>query len=385
MTPNLAIVSSRPAGRGQRVGAASPVAGTFNRHVELSGEPGSWGLPFTSLADGCRMQMLVRAADIQGAGPIRALTLYLGEPTANSVCERLNVRLAHTTLASLGTDLEANLAAATAQTVLATARHVLAAGARGDALRFEFDRPYHYNGADNLVIDLTAGPCSRPVSILAASAEPAYPASVIAARREGGHAMPPCTDLPRLSLRFGGGVCTLRRERNPVSEFVPFNDFSQLRRVQVMYPADEINGAGRITGIALRVGQESRREQSFRFNLRIGHSRRVALGPILADNFDAGPATLLADDAWLRVPEALSAGEYVWLPLHDGSFVYNGIDNLLLDIEVADASGTLRWSAHLAGGRPRRAFGLAGAATTEYLDSGAYDLRLAFAARAITV
>ncbi|HEX9626833.1 MAG TPA: hypothetical protein VGA00_07860 [Acidiferrobacterales bacterium] len=383
MTPNLAIVASQRAGRGQRIAAATPPAGTFNKHVMLSAEPGSWGLPFTPLADGCRMQMLVRAADIQGAGPIQALTLYLGEPTASVVCERLQLRLAHSTLAALGTDLAANLAAATAQTVLATARHVLPAGARGDTLRFEFDRPYHYNGVDNLVIDLDAGPCSRPVSILAASARPAYPAAVIATRGEGG--LPPCTDLPRLSLRFGGGVSTLSRERNPVSEFVPFNDFSQLRHVQVMYPAEEVNGAGRITGIALRVAQDSRLEQRFRFNLCIGHSRRDELSDVLAANFDTGPAVMLADDAWLRVPENLAAGEYLWLPLHDGSFVYNGVDNLLLDIEVAEASGTLRWSAHLAGGRRRRAFGLPGAATTEHLDSGAYDLRLAFAARAITV
>jgi hypothetical protein len=384
MTPNLALVASRPAVP-PRTAAAVPPAGTFSKHVTLSAEPGSWGLPFTPLADGCRMQMLVRAADIQGAGPIQALTLYLGEPTASAVCERLQLRLAHSPLAELGTDLAANLAAATAQTVLATARQVLPAGARGDALRFEFDRPYHYNGVDNLVIDLHAGPCSRPVSILAASARPAYPAAVIATRGEEARGLPPCADLPKLSLRFGGGVSTLRRERNPVSEFVPFNDFSQLRRVQVLYPAGEIDGAGRITGIALRNAQASRLEQRFRFSLRIGHSRRDELSDTLAANFDAGPTSLLADDAWLRVPENLAAGEYLWLPLHDGSFVYDGVDNLLLDIEVAEASGTLRWSAHLAGGPRRRAFSLPGAAITEHLDSGAYDLRLAFAARAITV
>lgn len=357
----------------------------FRKSVVLSATVRESHLPLTRSGGASRLQFLVRAADLGGAGPMLGLSLRSAAPIDHCVCRQLVIRLAHTDKSELGGDLAANLATGNLHTVLSADHKVLPAAPRGEYFSLVFDRPFNYNGADNLVVEISCAAASVPVTVMASPGEPSYHAAVVALGPAGVGAFPPTTHLPHLEFRFAGGVSTLCRSQNSVNEFIPFNNFSNLHKMQTIYYSDEINGAGRITGIGMRIGQACRLAQTHTINLRLGHTSRDELSGDFGENFDLAPPAVLADQARVQVPADVVAGEYIWLPLHDGSFVYNGVDNLLLEVEVTASSGTTRWAAHVNGGRRRRAFGLLGAATTECIDSGAYDVRLAFAARAITL
>jgi len=358
--------------------SCAPDAAIFSKTVALSGPGGRWGFPFSSRTGGCRMQLLVLAAHVKGAGEITSIGFCLAMPSNGSGCPDITIRLVHTQRINLSAHF-ANNSETTPVEVLHRSALEMTAAAAGEFLELSLDRPFCYNGVDNLLVEIISAGCSDDVWIAAAHSEPPYLAVVLALDGGSVAGLPPSSDLPLLRFGFAAGESSIGGASNPYNEFIPFNDFSNLRKVQMLYPADAVCGAGSISGLALCVGQPSPGANSYTLSVTLGHAAGDELGPCFETNIRRDAPITRIERMSFRVPENLTVGTDVWIPLLGAVFGYNGRDHLILELDVHDARGTARWVAHMAGGTSRRALGLSCAATTGRIDSGSLAVKLRFA------
>ena len=118
-------------------------------------------------------------------------------------------------------------------------------------------------------------------------------------------------------------------------------------KIQLLYTAAEINGVGVITGIGLPVGvagsitprTDTTAGSQATLTVRLGHTSLSDLTTTFASNFNAGTPVTVTNAQTFTIPAGIPDGGYVWLPLPDGAFTYNGTDNLIVDIESTSVSG----------------------------------------------
>jgi hypothetical protein len=77
----------------------------------------------------------------------------------------------------------------------------------------------------------------------------------------------------------------------------------------------------------------------------------------------------------LSIPAGLPAGSYFWVPIPDGSFIYNGVDNLVVETRVSASLGSVAVRAHITGGPQTTSSRLIGTGTSDW----AYDSKFRFA------
>ena len=376
-------------GGGGGGGAGLPLAtGTF---VKTFGPAATNGNVMPFGADGfgdVKHQMLYTAAEIGGAGRITALRFkYSASVAASVTCPNTTIRLGHTRLTALTTTFGANVnqGSGSQRTVLDNTTVSIPAGAAGAWFEIPLATPFEYNGIDNLVVEVErTTTCSGEVPVASVDASGnrrAFSSATDSAPGAAEHN--PTTadgvDTTHLLQQFvfsgGDDKIDLGGAGNNFWPFTQLNGNEKLR-IQNLYLASEINGSGPITGVAFQINTATV-AGSYTYTLKLGHSTLTALAATFASNY-AGAPTTVANAVSFTIPAGVPAGEWVWVPVPDGVFTYNGTDNLI--VEVATSSGTadtfLR-SATIAGRRVN-AFYTTGTATTGSVDSTAYHIALRF-------
>lgn len=233
------------------------------------------------------------------------------------------------------------------------------AGAAGDYFTIQLDTPFHYDTYSHLYIETERGTaCDGNVTIRQAQGL-AYNARTITMAQP-----------ILLHTRFGfqGGEKLISPDSGtPIAAGVgsahPFNTGCCSQKMQLLYYANEIQGSGPITGIGI-VANGAATQNDFTVRIRLGHSTLTDLGSDYAANFSGTPVTV-ADNLVFRVPNNTVAGQVIWLPV-SGSFNYNGTDNLIVEIDVTDASlavSNLNWAASTGVANDRKAHGGTGGDT----------------------
>jgi len=324
-------------------------------------------------------QNLYPAGEINGSGNITSIFFqYNFDEAVDITCADVTIKMGHTTSSSLVTTFANNVenGAGSAQTVLANASIVIPAGLIGDWVEIPLGTPFYYNGVDNLVVDITTnvacnGNFNADVTNTVGIASTVYDTDINAATGWGSANL-----RADMEFHFEGGV-------NPV-EFAPLPGASNVYpfsgpgwKVQLLYDATLINGSGPITGIAMRNGFAVTTDQSYTYTIRVGHSTLTDLTADFNGNFSDTPVTV-ADNESFIVPAGIPVGDYIWIPMPDGSFTYNGSDNLIVEIDTSSSTGTIRWGMDSMGSDITRALGNSGSDTAGSVDNSKYHISFRF-------
>ena len=289
---------------------------------------------------------LYPASEINGSGNITSISVeYAAVEAADITCADVTIKMGHTTLGSLGTTFANNVeqGAGSVQTVLTNASLVFPAGPIGDWVEIPLDTPFYYNGVDNLVVDITTNVgCSDTFDTDVTTAF-GYTSTVwdsnIAAPIAGSSG----TFRADMEFQFEGGDNPLFS--NPTTSTpVPFNDDPNAQREQQLYLASDINGSGPITGLGIQVGNLTL-EETYTVSVNLGHATVTTLASDYAANYSGSPVTV-ANAVSFTVPANVPANSYVWIPLPDAVFTYNGTDNLILELDVTAATGDTAYGYH---------------------------------------
>lgn len=300
---------------------------------------------------------LYLADDIAGSGMLESISLRTVNDIADSVnCPNLTVRVGHTNVAALTATFADNVETGqgSLETVIDAASVTAPAASAGDYYAVKFEKPFNYNGKDNLIIDF-----ERPETCDGSIGNTRESTAYISRLSTDVLSSPTgvLSDVGRLHMKFNftGGDNELNfGDTKNLS--LPFSTLNP--RMQTIYKADEIEGSGSITGIAFQLNQAST-ESDVTYTLKLGHTTFEALSSTFADNFNSGEPVTVANNLSFTIPTGIQAGDYFWVPIPDGTFTYNGTDNLVVEIDVSAASWTtnLRYTSLEAG---RRQFALSG-------------------------
>ena len=176
----------------------------------------------------------------------------------------------------------------------------------------------------------------------------------------------PWSDLFHAKFNFAGGDNFVNSPTGTLTwNLYPFNNNAVAgRKVQLLYPAPDVNGSGPITGIGFPVGFLTT-AQAFTVNIKLGHSTLASfVDGNFSDSYSDTPVTV-ASNLTFTVPAGVPADEFVWVPVN-GSFNYNGADNLILEIETTDNIGVttdIGWRIRSGVGTNKRLFGGLGSTT----------------------
>lgn len=351
-------------GTAATAGGSGTATGTFTKEVAFTTGFDYWGGD-----DESRIMNLYLADDIHGSGWITSISVRHHLALASSAtCPGMIIRMGHTASVNLVSTFADNVnnGKGSFQTVFNGTVSVPAGGT--DAYySIPLSQPFYYNGVDNLVVDFTyLSSCSASAGIVAHNTS--YNANVFADGSGSSTALTGdvLTQVTDMKFHFSGGDDYFVPTTGVATPNTwPFN-INPLagRKVQMLYTKDEINGSGPITGIGFPVASVTSAQQ-YTVTIRLGHSALTALGTTFADNFSSTPVTV-ANNAVFTVPAGVPTGGFVWLPLPNGAFTYNGTDSLVMEIEVIDngsATGEVDWLINTAYGRSVKLGGNLGAST----------------------
>ncbi len=313
---------------------------------------------------------LYDASQISGSGFINAISFKSNQASTGSTCNDITIKMGHTSQTPLVNTFITNIEQGKGklETVLTNAQVIIPAVALDDYFTIQLDTPFNYNGVDNLVVDfIRTGVCSQTIGIQADSGLAAHSLWSINLLSGTGS-----LDAGlNMKLHFAGGD-NEQTMGGTGSNLSPFG-FS-MPRMQSLYLASEINGSGPITGIAYQMNTTSA-AGAYTFSLKMGHSTLSTLGLTYADNYSDTPVTV-ATNVTVNIPAGIPAGGWVWIPIPDGVFTYNGTDNLIVDIDKT--VGTANNNARVATVTGRRAEGSSGALVAANVDSAYYHLKFRF-------
>jgi hypothetical protein len=307
--------------------------------------------PFTGTYD-IRHQMLYAAGDVGGAGRISAIRFQRSAAMAAAVtCPSIAFRFGHTSLAALGRDLTSNVNMSSITTALPYGSLTIPAGAAGDWFEVRLATPYDYDGVSNLVIEIeTMARCTADVALASAGRTSAR-AMMMAPDTDpntsqlGGLGPTSVTiDDFQLSMQlvFSGGEDYLAYAGTTTN----WNDYL-LRpsvsgiRVMNLHRASEIAGSGPVTGVAFQLAATSP-AGTYMATVKMGHFAGTpgvgVLSSTFAQNYAGAPVTI-ADNVTFTVPAGRPAGDWIWIPVTEGAFSYDGTDDLLVEVITSTATG----------------------------------------------
>ena len=305
--------------------------GGFIKTVEEAGGSSFGGMFGTSDS---RYQLLYTPTDIEGSGNIESIGFQLFENVATGVnCPNVTIKIGHTSLAALTTTYDSNVEVGQGSRVTAASNVNLTipSGLAGEYFSIPLDAPFNYNGVDNLIVEVVRD-VACDTAVLVNGSIAAYNASLYATNFTAATGTTSTAQIHMKAI-FAGGVNT-QEYGGSSGHSLPFN-LSNLAHLQNLYMASDVNGSGPITGIGLQMNGSSV-ESTYTLTVKIGHSSLTDLQAVYADNSSDFKA--VATDVNITVPAGLVAGDWVWIPL-EGSFNYNGTDNLLVDFETTAAVG----------------------------------------------
>jgi len=332
--------SSSSSSSGGGGGGGGLATGTFTKTVLLGGTSTTWATLFGPNTAN-RFQFLYRAKDVNGSGNINAISFRHAAINPANNCPNVTIKMGQTSLTDLTTTYDMNVQEGRGSlvTVLNDAALNLPAGATNEYFTINLATPFNYNGVDNLVVEIsrTSACVGGIMDIGRTPAMMTFNAvnfSAIASAPVTGTLDTRPADA---KFNFAGGENFLETTVGvDNTNAAPFNRSTAiLRKVQLLYPAADVDGSGPITGIGFPVGATVVNAQTYAVTVRLAHSTLGALvsGPY-ADSYSSTPVTV-ATDLKFTVPAGTLTGSIVWLPV-TGSFNYNGTDNLILEIETTD-------------------------------------------------
>jgi len=329
-------------------------------------------------------QYLYKATEIKGSGYIKAISFgYSVDQVLDVTCPNFSIKMGHTSLPDLTNTFANNIqeGKGTLQTVLNSTTVTFPAGHTDDKHTLILDVPFYYNGIDGLVVEVERGSsCSGTFYDKATTGIPYT--SILQTNVMGSLTGTNLNYYSNLEFEFSGGEDAVVFTNNPGWLAVPLTTISSLRKSQFLYTKDQINGSGPITGIAFPIGGMPSTNEEYTLTVKLGHSTLNDLGSTFAANYSDAPATV-ANNIILKVPAGLPVGSDLWIPMPDGNFIYNGIDNLIVEIDIISTTGNTFWKVH-SGANMTRLLGSSGAATGS-MDTVVNDIKFRFYGGSIDV
>lgn len=360
-------------------GGSSLPTGYFTRTVEATGS--FWVAPFNGAAvQFFRLMQMYRASDINGSGDIVAIRFQRenGNPFATT-CPNTTIRLAHTSREALTETFADNVeeGKGSSVTVIDDEALVIPEGPAGTYFDIPVGTPFHYNGVDNLIVELTRSTaCSSTVSLVT-DANVGYFARVSSQVSDSAVSGTVGTGSISAAFVFEGGENKVDFG-TPDYNSAPLSTNVDYQKVQMLYNASAIDGSGPITGIGLQVHNAVAGIETYTYTIKLGHTSLTDLTTVWADNINVGSPVTMANSTTFTVPAGVPAGEFIWLPVPDGIFEYNGTDNLVVELTVEDASGNVALSTHTATGQQSFAFGPAANAAASGTAQYVHQIALRF-------
>ncbi len=362
MSITLAIILTACGGGGSSSGETSgggsnvTPAGTFTKEVALTA--------FTTANTGIfgdnsfrHYHRLYKSENIAGSGYIKSIYFRRDATSSTAVtCSHLTIKMVHTSIGDLGgfgTNLNDNFGdKGSAETVLNDTTITIPGGNSGDYFEIPLTTQFNYNGADNLIIDLTRTAACSPqgVDVIVGRETSTYVANAYSQSSSTPDTVA-VTDRNVLHTKFvfaGGDNKVDFLAIGYGSQMQPFDTNIGSQKVQMLYNKDSIAGSGLITGIGLQVSADTT-EQTYTYTMKLGHSTKTNLDTTWTNNFDVGSPVTVANALQFRIPAGIPAGEIIWLPIPDGAFSYNGINNFVIEIAIGDdslATGNISLATH---------------------------------------
>ncbi|HRZ28405.1 MAG TPA: hypothetical protein P5295_16470 [Spirochaetota bacterium] len=376
------VINSCDDGNGNGGGSSitdSP-AGTFTRLFEDAAGSGN-ASPFWGGTD-VKAQYLYTSDEISGNGLITAIRLQLSSATTTDrYCPNVTIKMGHTSLTAL-TNTWANnvqIGQGAEITILDNKTIEVPISDAGSWIDIPLDTPFYYNGVENLVVDFekTSG-CSANImttnapgtSRRALSTAPDNSPGV--AEYNTTTSSTPDGSHPWMQFVFSGGENTQNYGGTSNNSW-PFSSSAPLR-TQNLYLASDINGSGSITGIAFQLNTVSS-AGSFTYTLKFSHATVNTLNETFSSNY-SDTAVTAADSVTFTVPGDIPAGDWFWVPIPDDTFIYNGNDNLIL--EVATTSGTAFENLRVSARTGARVWANGATTTIGTVDTCVYHIKLRF-------
>jgi len=281
--------------------------------------------PFTPVTTFRHAQMLHRATDINGSGPITGIALITTEAPTDAAAYTVNIKLGHTSLAAL-TDTFANnfnsgspVSAATAATF-----NVPAGVPAGTPIWLPLTGVFDYNGTDNLIVDIEVTTASTATDLAVDTFTNAGRVVFAAVGSATGAVQ---AGAFYTVFRFNGGTMDVIGA-NSASTGVFGGVFgSSARGFQFLLRAAELGSSGAIDKLACRLGVSSSAAASYpNFTVTLAHTTQTALVADDATNV-AGGTTVYSGT--FNMPAGLLVGDWVEIPFST-PFIYNGVDNLVV-------------------------------------------------------
>lgn len=290
---------------------------------------GSDGVTFSSIPENNTTQLLYLAEEIQGSGYLSSIAFIREiDQIADTLCNDVEVKLSHTDLTELADGVDDNIhtGQGSQKTVLSTASLLIPVGDAGSMVDLTVEDPFYYNGKDNLLVEIQRGSCDFTPGLK----------QVVTATNTKRTNIGVNGNRTVAEIQFSGGDNKLVYSDSVTTASFPFSALSTNRKVQLLHTAEEIDGVGRIAGIGLITNMPTTKDYTFTVNVRMAHTDLDELTSNFADNL-SGPATTLASELELFVPNGLPAGASIWLPMTN-TFDYNGTDNVITEISVSSES-----------------------------------------------
>lgn len=274
-----------------------------------------------------RTQMLVRAGDIDGAGPITGIRFDADTVTATSNA-KVTVKMAHIDPATtnLGTDFAANYGGASPTTVADSVHvHIPAAAS---TFWLPLTGSFDYNGTDHVLVDVAMDSDSS-FSVDYRNAPDRRIASATSSTASSG-TMFSRTFQP--TFRFNGGKMAVLTDEGTSTG----NAFSNSTNGRMnLYRATELGTAATIKSVACRLSDATSTATTLdNYKVIMGHTIRDTLATTAADNFKSQH---IAYDGSLAVPGGLVQGDWITVDL-TSPFSYNGEDNLVVWMGTTSAT-----------------------------------------------
>jgi hypothetical protein len=363
----LSVMLTACAGGGGGGGGAisgTTTTSSLTKTVALS-PVGSIDVPFANSAVGRRSMMLYTAQEMKGSGTITAISFkYFASPALAVSCPNTTIKMGHTSQGGLNATFASNSninnGQGSQQTVLTSSTVNIPVGTPFTYYTVPLTTPFNYNGVDNLVVEITHDACTG---------------DVFTANHDGGGAnvtneAAGATTLtgglrtwrPDTKFNLSGGENSIRYTDSGTTGYINALPFVVSSKIQLLYDATEINGSGIITGIAFPVGSNPRGNPTVAgssiVTVKLGHTSLSALTgtgltTTFVGNFNIGTPVTVASARTFTIPAGIPDGTYVWIPLTDGAFNYNGINNLVVEIETSATTGNAYWIRDTSGNNTR--------------------------------
>ncbi|MBN1114216.1 MAG: hypothetical protein JXA66_02645 [Oligoflexia bacterium] len=317
-----------------------PASGTFVRFVENDSSLLRGGL-FDQIASTVKVQFLYYGAnasfnEINGAGNITAVSFKVAGDYVESSCPDVTIKMGHSSLAGLTNTFANNVDEGKGSYVTVLNGKSIQIPALHDAEYFsvQLDKPFYYNGRDNLVVEVyRPQACTENISLY-------FDSTTVANRAlysTNLAALTGTTDYGiNMKFHFKGGdnLVTASDSTYPISaSCAP----GSVGRTQSIIRAADINGTGPIIGMAIppsgTTPLPSVNMTGVTVILALCPDTMTSLNNYFQTNLDnCTSQTTVVDNMSYNLPRAMQGP--LWIPFNNSEFEYDGTSNILIDVTV---------------------------------------------------